>query len=134
MSDLSLGLCTFLSEMAWSTILKQGLSIFNYLIISFRYLPQLLLAGPSVVFDFSVKLISNIINVYISFLLAVVLPMLIIMIQADIANGRISISKFLRIISTNMTKKNAHLVLRVALTVICVAIYFNPETASIIFG
>jgi len=95
------------------------------------YIP-LLLQGSNVVIKLGINLISNIIEVYVSFFMAIILPPLIIMSIADFQAG-ILLSKVLGIISRNVTKRNAFLVLRVSVFVLCCTISLNANAAAFIF-
>jgi len=95
------------------------------------YIP-FLLQGASVVIKLGINLISNLVEVYVSFFLAIILPPLIIMSIIDFQAG-ILLPKILGMISRNMTKRNALLVLRVSVMVLCCTVSLNANAATVIF-
>ncbi|XP_066925683.1 uncharacterized protein [Clytia hemisphaerica] len=134
---------TLTQQMTWKTIIHSlvlssilmttSFYLYTYLPLMAisGYLPQL--TGLNTVLELGNGLVFSVINICGSFFLAVISPLLIIMIHTDITNG-IALSKILYTIKRNVTLKNMYLVLQVTFGTLCVAIYFKPESAFVIFS
>jgi len=134
---------TLTQQMSWKTIIHGMILSLILMTTSFYlytylplmaisgYMPQL--TGLNTVLESGIGLVFTVINLCVSFFLALISPLLLIMIHADITNG-IALSKILNTMERNVTLKNMYLVLQVTFGTLCVAIYFKPESAFVIFS